>query len=158
MANFKKNQNATAGHSKRPAVPVSTEQEIRAGLEIQMSGPLPDPISFASYEKTTPGAGERILAMAEKEQTHRHQTESRTVDAQIEDMRKEHIENRCSQWFAFLVALAMLCIGAFLVHEGHPVYGTIVSGATIAGVVTAFLQGKRETSVASPQSPSKHRK
>lgn len=35
------------------------------------TGPLPHPDSFAGYENTLPGAADRILSMAEKEQNHR---------------------------------------------------------------------------------------
>lgn len=37
------------------------------------SGPLPDPDSFAKYESILPGSAERILKMAEKEQSARHE-------------------------------------------------------------------------------------
>lgn len=42
-------------------------------------GPLPPPEDFAGYERVHPGTAERILAMAERAQMHRHKQESRTV-------------------------------------------------------------------------------
>ena len=39
---------------------------------IEFSGPIPPPQVLKQYEEIIPGAGERILAMAEKEQDHRH--------------------------------------------------------------------------------------
>lgn len=44
------------------------------------AGPLPVSSEFAGYEQTLPGAAERILAMAEKEQSHRHEIELKAVD------------------------------------------------------------------------------
>ena len=38
-------------------------------------GPLPSPESFASYEQTLPGAGDRILRLAEDEAQHRRSEE-----------------------------------------------------------------------------------
>lgn len=40
-------------------------------LSITKSGPLPDSKEFGEYEKALPGAGDRILQMAENEQEHR---------------------------------------------------------------------------------------
>ena len=87
--------------------------------------------------------------MAEREQSHRHDMECRTVSAQIEDMRTEHAETRRAQWFALTVALCMIGVGGLLVYTGSPGYGTILSGATIAGVITAFLQGKKNNATPS---------
>lgn len=46
-------------------------QIIMRKLSITKSGPLPDADEFDRYEKALPGAGDRILQMAEKEQEHR---------------------------------------------------------------------------------------
>jgi uncharacterized membrane protein len=43
------------------------------------SGPLPPPEDLAGYEAAHPGAAERILAMAERNQAHRHKQENRMV-------------------------------------------------------------------------------
>lgn len=61
-------------HPQKQVTGVSQE------VEIAYSGPLPDPATFAFYERTTQGAGERILAMAENEQRHRHEMERLMVD------------------------------------------------------------------------------
>ena len=39
------------------------------------SGPLPDPMTLKLYNELVPGAAERILQMAEREQLNRHQSE-----------------------------------------------------------------------------------
>ncbi len=39
------------------------------------AGPLPPASELNAYEQILPGAAERILAMTEKEQSHRHQSE-----------------------------------------------------------------------------------
>ena len=44
-------------------------------LEQSFQGPLPSPEAFASYEQTVPGAGDRILRLAEEEATHRRSQE-----------------------------------------------------------------------------------
>ncbi len=41
---------------------------IQQSTETQFAGPLPSPESFERYDQVLPGAAERILALAEKEQ------------------------------------------------------------------------------------------
>jgi uncharacterized membrane protein len=38
----------------------------------QFSGPIPPPQILGDYDKVQPGFAERIIAMAEREQSHRH--------------------------------------------------------------------------------------
>ncbi len=59
---------------KNPSAPIQRKQDqvqVRTSISQlairSTSGPLPDAASFAAYEATMPGAGERILAMAEQE-------------------------------------------------------------------------------------------
>ncbi len=47
------------------------------------SGPLPLSSELKNYEMIVPGAGERILKMAENESIHRHKIESDIVTANI---------------------------------------------------------------------------
>ncbi len=47
---------------------VTTQRSVVA----EYQGPIPPPQMLARYEEIVPGAGERILAMAEKEQQNRH--------------------------------------------------------------------------------------
>jgi len=52
-----------------PNTPSTKPKVIKAERHLAIatySGPLPDPATFEAYDHTTPGAGERILAMAEK--------------------------------------------------------------------------------------------
>lgn len=49
-------------------------QEGRAAIvhaQVEFSGPLPHPQTLRQYDEVLPGAAERILRMAEKQQDHR---------------------------------------------------------------------------------------
>lgn len=48
-------------------------------------GPLPPPALFEHYEKALPGSADRILKLAENEQTYRHDWEKKALDAQKGD-------------------------------------------------------------------------
>jgi len=64
-------------------------------------GPLPPASEFEHYERVCPGAADRILAMAEKEESHRHETEDRIVNSVIK-------QTKVGQVFAFSIAFGSL--------------------------------------------------
>lgn len=58
-------------------------------------------------------------------------------------MRKGHEETRRAQHYALTVALSLIVLSGFLVFTENPGYAVMVSGATIVGVITAFLRKPR---------------
>ena len=89
------------------------------------SGPLPPPQFFQAYETTLPGAAERILTMAEREQKSRHSREAR------------------GQWMAFLLALLGLLGGMALVYVDKSLEGLAAMLISIAIVIGVFIASKR---------------
>ena len=101
-----------------PNTPSTKPKVIKAERHLAIatySGPLPDPATFEAYDHTTPGAGERILAMAEKEQAHRHKMEALMTEAYAKDSVNERKEIQRSQWMAWTLASGVVLIGGFLV-------------------------------------------
>ncbi|MDO0950179.1 DUF2335 domain-containing protein [Mammaliicoccus sciuri] len=91
-------------------------QIIMRKLSITKSGPLPDADEFDRYEKALPGAGDRILQMAEKEQEHR-----------IELMKQEQTKYYKSNDKITIVGV---------------ISSTIVSISGIVGAVTLGIMGQ----------------
>ncbi len=56
-------------HGRSDALP----DGLRGVMITAFQGPLPHPGTLRDYETIVPGSGERIIAMAEKEQNARHQ-------------------------------------------------------------------------------------
>lgn len=104
----------------RELVRVETAQHLEFS-----SGPLPPPQFFQAYEATLPGAAERILAMAEREQKSRHVREAR------------------GQWMAFLLALLGLLGGVALVYLDKSLEGLAAMVVSIAIVIGVFITSKR---------------
>ena len=104
----------------RELVRVETAQHLEFS-----SGPLPPPQFFQAYEATLPGAAERILAMAEREQKSRHVREAR------------------GQWMAFLLALLGLLGGVALVYLDKSLEGLAAMVVSIAIVIGVFITAKR---------------
>ena len=114
----------------------------RHGLQFR-SGPLPQPEDFDRYNVVLPGAAERLLTMAEKEQAHRHKLEEL-------DTAHDHRQERAGlRWggtltiagmvAALIALLGVLGAGVWLILEGHPLGGyTALVTATVA-VIGVFV-------------------
>ncbi|MCT0229362.1 DUF2335 domain-containing protein [Synechococcus sp. CS-1324] len=74
-------------------------------------GPLPHPDILAKYNQVISNGADRVMAMAEKEQTHRHDLEEKITNSVSS-------ENSRGQWFAFIIACASLCLAAYLFAVG----------------------------------------
>lgn len=68
----------------------------------QFSGPLPPPEILESYEKTLPGAADRIFTMAEKEQEHRQKIENNMVE---DDNKNRKAGRRSSTFLMCLIII-----------------------------------------------------
>lgn len=95
------------------------------------SGPLPAPEDFQHYDEILPGAADRILRLAEKEQDHRHGQEDRIVSSEY--------GTRMLGQFGALLSLAMLvALVGWCAYIGQPVTAGLV--AAIGAIVVAFLK------------------
>lgn len=74
--------------------------------------------------------------MAEKEQTALQRNHQIAIQETVKD-------NRRGQRFGFWTALAALVAACVLGYQGHEVAATTVGGATVVGLVTAFVAGRR---------------
>lgn len=96
------------------------------------SGPLPPPSMFGEYDRVLPGSADRILSMAEKEQSHRISTESTALAASVKD-------SKFGQYFGFALATFCLGGGVYLALNGHTIVAVAMVGASAVGLVKRFL-------------------
>lgn len=107
----------------------------QAELSIQ-SGPLPPAEELGKYEAICPGAADRILTMAEKQQQHRFTLEGRAVQDQ-------GVRSRYGLLTGLNVALASIGGGVYCISTGHDIAGgTIVTGS-IVSLVSVFVIGSK---------------
>lgn len=115
------------------------------------SGPLPAPETLEGYEEVLPGAAERILRMAEKQQDGRLDLEARQLDADIDHrdemariQRRVHtgafISDYLGQLFGFLVALLSL---GFAAYAGIWRDNWVVAGLFLSLPVVGMIQAVR---------------
>lgn len=100
---------------------------------MEYSGPLPPPAHFEKYDGILPGAAERILAMAENEQKHRHQLNHKVEQSARRGLR-----------YGFWFGLWSLVLAGFFVWQGAALQGMVVAGAYLVTIVGAFIYGSQK--------------
>lgn len=86
---------------------------------------------MAAHEHVLPGAADRIMLMAEKEQDHEHRVRDTIVGAEI-GLRY------VGQALAMLALMLMLALAAYFAYLGHAGIGATFAGVIVV-VVCAFL-------------------
>ena len=99
---------------------------MSATQEIYHSGPLPPAETLEHYERIVPGAAERILSMAEKEQANRHDNECKITETLAVDCQADRTESFRKDIIAFLVFLVCMASGLYLITHG---YSTKIAGS-----------------------------
>lgn len=117
--------------SNAPVGTVLFEGQIR-------TGPIPSPAEIGEYERILPGSADRLIKMAEKEQTHRHQIESR-------GQRHRLGITFVGQLFAFLMGMSGIAGGVYLVKYDKPITGFGVFFTSLATLTGVFFYNRRRT-------------
>lgn len=98
-------------------------------------GPLPPPELLRRCEEAVPGAGERILALAEQEQEKEQGRRASRARVALETLRR-------GQLCGLAVALGALGAVAFSAYLGYPVAAAILGATTLTGLVAVFVAGR----------------
>lgn len=104
-------------------------------MERSFSGPLPPPETLSKYNEILPGAAERIVAMAEKQQMHRQNLEKKVVFGNAASQTR-------GNYLGFFVAMTAILGGLWLIYLGKEVTGLVAIITPIIGLVGVFVYGK----------------
>lgn len=118
-------------------------------------GPLPPPELFVKYKEVEPSSPDRILRMAELEQSHRHEIETAQVNSQIANdnqendllLKQQEFDNRQAQkglYFAFSIVLIFLFMGFYLIMNNRSTEGYVSISVVIGGIVGNFIYVNKE--------------
>lgn len=99
------------------------------------SGPLPDPDTLEQYSKIIDNGAERIMVMAEKEQSFRHSYNEKIATTHLNQIGR-------GQWFGFILSLLGIGGGIYLAFLGKDTAGVAVIITSIVALVGAFVFGK----------------
>lgn len=107
------------------------------------SGPLPTSDTLESYENVHEGLAERIVQMAEREQSHSHQKDERDQSLQVRVFNAQKRDVLNGQMAAVLVVAMMLGVIIFAIVEDQPWVASVLGGGTIVALATAFISGRQ---------------
>lgn len=125
---------------ERPIKHLLTSIVQRTELEAT-NGPIPPPKMLAGYEAAVPGAGDRILTMAESQQAHRHAIETKVIDSNISLERLGVIIGGIISAIVVVGSMALIALGKSV--EGMAlVIGELV--ALVAVFVKSQSSSKKE--------------
>ncbi|RKE10520.1 DUF2335 domain-containing protein [Catellatospora citrea] len=102
----------------------------------RFQGPIPPPDALAAYEALLPGAADRLMAMAEREQQHRFMLERVETEAPF-------IAARRGQFLGFAIAGLVMACSLVMVLKDHEVAGGIIGGLDLLGLAALFVTSGR---------------
>jgi uncharacterized membrane protein len=132
------NKNHNLKISKQEAEPVV--KELKQLVSAVFKGPIPPPAMLKQYNTIDPTFSNRILKMAEKEQSFRHKIENKIVD-------KQFTERRIGQLFGLIIGIVAIAGGSITAILGNPWAGGLIGGGGVAGLVAVFVYGKRSKDI-----------
>lgn len=118
------------------------KNDILRSLSITMiresshSGPLPDGDTLIKYDSVIPNGADRIMKMAERQQEHRMDIESKVIAGQVK-------QSKLGQIFGLIIGIVGIGCGTFLAYSGAKTVGGIIAGGTVISLVSVFVIGKR---------------
>ena len=132
-----------------PQEPEIVEKEAAAvgkvvvqAIKEEFSGPIPHPDIIEKYERILPGSADRIIAMAERQASHRQDMEKKMIESESRDGFLGII-------FAFMLGLGCLIACVVVVCLVPKNAGAIASaflGVTGIGSITSgFIRSSRNT-------------
>lgn len=139
---------------KPPLQPAHQSSTLKAGVNSNrngtavavqakaFSGPIPDPEYLKAYAEIDPSIADRIVAMAEKEQAHRHALENQQVDLHKAEQLYHFKEGRLGQVLALLVTILFVGATVFLAYNGKGTVAAVLGSATMLGLVSVFIAGR----------------
>lgn len=129
---------------RQPPVGMVVQQTM---IEANMwQGPLPQPEHLERFNAVVPGAAERIIAMAERQQAHRITLEDHAVKEQL-------TQSGRGQIFGLIIGVGGIALAAYLGHLGFHTAAGSVGGITLSGLAIAFIVGRSNQGNRPPAKP-----
>ncbi|WP_423217073.1 DUF2335 domain-containing protein [Streptococcus equinus] len=119
-------------------LPKKEKQVVLEKLEIYQ-GDMPHPDILKGYNQLYPKAAEMIIQNGIKESEHRRKMEEKYLTGNIHS-------HQLGQVLGFIVALAIVAGGVFLIYKNHPIAGSMLSGTTAIGVIGLFTGNSNKDS------------
>ena len=102
---------------------------------IHYSGPLPPSKEFENYNRVLPGAAERILVMAEKQQAERLSIITQAQKNEHEEFIEYFKSNRRNIYIIAFIISSCMFISAYLIVKDHSIAGSIFAMPSIMALI-----------------------
>ncbi len=137
---YKKRQMVPGRQPNTSSPQVAEGSAIAARVQTEFfSGPVPPPSLLARYNEVVHDGAERILAMAERQSKHRELLEAQVVAGNVESQRRGSL-------YAFIIALAAILGGIFLIYAGKSASGLATVITSLVGLVSIFAYSQHRQS------------
>jgi uncharacterized membrane protein len=139
----------------KPIVQNPQQQVVGVTMQQMTVQPLHSPDMLAKYNEVSPGFAAQVLAMAQKEQDHRHQQEEAASELLIWNTRALNWNIIRGQVLAFLSVLVMAGLCGYMVYAGAADAASKTAIYVIATLAAVFLgraifKGKDQKKEAAP--------
>ena len=123
------------GNKPQMPEPSPNQKIIKQEISMAFSGPLPHPEILQKYDEILPGAAERIIKMAEQQAEHRRSMEQQAIKSDIKN-------SGLGIWCGVIIGISGIIGGIMVAIFGkQPLFGGILSFATLASLVGVFIYG-----------------
>lgn len=103
----------------------------QGSVSVTYRGRLPIASQFKAFNDAVPGTGERLTAMAERDQQHLHRMEEKALQGDLS-------RSMLGLIFAFVLAVILVAGGIYLLANGHSTEGYLTGGTPIAVLLLSF--------------------
>jgi uncharacterized membrane protein len=115
----------------------NNQQKITRQVQaFSFSGPLPPPQLLSQYNDVVPNGAERLMKMAEVQQTHRQDLERTVVHGNVKSEKR-------GQWMGLAISLVVITAGSYLAANGKQITGGLLVGVDVVALASVFVYGKQ---------------
>lgn len=108
----------------------------------RFSGPIAHPRHLAEYERICPGAAERIIAMAEREQQSSRDIIAANINLANKAQTDESSDKKLGMYLGFAAFVIMMGCALLALSWNEPWMAGVFVATSVASAVGVFVQGR----------------
>jgi uncharacterized membrane protein len=126
--------------AKQQFVPNKPVQQRQVTVQQQVfSGPIPDPETLSRYDAISVGFADRLIQMAEKEQSSRLENQKQLIDMEQFNQKREHLNIRRAQIYALVSVLGVVGLCVYCLYLNQPETAKVIAISVLVGLAAVFL-------------------
>lgn len=110
------------------------------------NNPMSTAEELSKYKDISPDLVQYFMQITDEERGIRHEVTRQSIGMTQKDSQRRHHERILGLVFAFIALLVFLGITAYALYLDKPWLAGVFSTLSIAGIISAFIQGRKEES------------